>query len=80
MLIDSLNNTLSDTKKLPPALLIYGEEEFLREEAYRRVLHALMPEGQSHHDMEIVDADSVNEAHIVDMADAFPFISEKKSS
>ena len=78
MLIDSLNKTLSDTKKLPPALLIYGEEEFLREEAYHRVLHALMPDGQSHHDMEIVDADSVNESHIVDMADAFPFISEKK--
>ena len=78
MLIDSLKKILSDTKNLPPALMIYGEEEFLREEAYHAVLHALMPDGNAHHDMEIIDAEAVNEAQIIDMADAFPFVSEKK--
>lgn len=78
MLIDSVKKILSDTQKLPPALLIYGEEEFLREEAYHQVLTAIMPGGQDHHDMEIIDGGSVNESQIVDMADSFPFISEKK--
>ncbi|NBO68921.1 MAG: DNA polymerase III subunit delta [Bacteroidetes bacterium] len=78
MIIDSLKKVLSDSTSIPPALMIYGEEEFLREEAYHTVLRTLMPDGNAHHDMEIVDAESSNEAQIVDMADAFPFISEKK--
>jgi DNA polymerase-3 subunit delta len=77
MLIDSLKHIISGKEALPPALLIYGEEEFLREEAYHQVMDAVMPKG-NHHDIEIIDAESANEAQIVDIADAYPFISEKK--
>jgi len=76
MLIDSLKQILSGTT-LPPALLIYGEEEFLREEAYHAIMHKALPDG-AHHDIDIIDAENSSESHIVDIADAYPFISDKK--
>ena len=78
MLIDTLTLILSGTEPLPPALLIYGEEEFLREEAYHAIMHKILPEGM-HHDIEIIDAENSSESQIVDIADAYPFISEKKN-
>jgi DNA polymerase-3 subunit delta len=77
MLIDTLKSILTGTESLPPALLIYGEEEFLREEAYHAIMHKVLPEGM-HHDIEIIDAENSSESQIVDIADAYPFISEKK--
>ncbi|MFM8455308.1 MAG: DNA polymerase III subunit delta [Ignavibacteria bacterium] len=76
MLIDSLKQILLGTT-LPPALLIYGEEEFLREEAYHAIMHKALPDG-AHHDIDIIDAENSSESHIVDIADAYPFISDKK--
>ena len=77
MLIDTLKLILSGTEPLPPALLIYGEEEFLREEAYHAIMHKILPEGM-HNDIEIIDAENLNESQIVDIADAYPFISDRK--
>lgn len=77
MLIDSLHHIFTETKALPAGMVIYGDEEFLREEAYHSVMQHVLPEG-AHHDLEIIDAESTNESHIVDTASAYPFISEKK--
>ncbi len=61
MLIDTLKLILTGTEPLPPALLIYGEEEFLREEAYHAIMHKVLPEG-IHHDIEIIDAENSSES------------------
>ncbi len=61
MLIDSLKLILTGKEPLPPALLIYGEEEFLREEAYHAIMHKVLPEGM-HHDIEIIDAENSSES------------------
>ena len=77
MLLDSLQSIIQ-TKSDIPALMIFGEEEFLRDEAYHAVMEKFVPAGNTHNDIDILDAEQAKESAIVDIACSFPFISEKK--
>jgi len=78
MIIDSLQEIFDNPTELPNTLLLSGEEEFLKEEAYHFVLKHLEDSCNSKPDIDIVDADQVKEHAIIDIACSFPFISEKR--
>jgi DNA polymerase-3 subunit delta len=78
MIIDSLQEFFDNSSELPNSLLLFGEEEFLKEEAYHIVLQHLEDSCNPKPDIDIVDAEQVKEHAIIDIACSFPFISDKR--
>ena len=78
MIIDSLQEFFDNSSELPNSLLLFGEEEFLKEEAYHVVLQSLENSCNPKPDIDIVDAEQVKEHAIIDIACSFPFISDKR--
>jgi DNA polymerase III subunit delta len=64
--------------KLPDILLIYGDEEFLVEEAYRRIYEHIASFGFSDYDIEMLDGSDLTLLRLVDICQSYPFISERK--
>ncbi len=77
MMIESIPTLLKD-KKFPPVLFLFGEEEFLLEEAYDKIFRSIMNIGVSEFDVEIVDGEEVSADNIAAMAAAFPMMSERR--
>ena len=59
MIIDSLQEFFDNSTELPNSLLLFGEEEFLKEEAYHVVVQQLENSCNSKPDIDIVDAEQI---------------------
>ncbi len=75
MMIESLSS-LVKSKELPPVILLFGEEEFLLEEAYASIFQAAMKKGVSDFNVDIVDGEELSADQIVNMAAAFPMMGD----
>jgi DNA polymerase III subunit delta len=76
-MIDSIEKLIHD-KKIPKVLLIFGEEEFLVEEAYSKLIKYLTLNDPSKSDFEILNAEENSPERIVDSCSSFPFLAEKR--
>lgn len=76
-MLESIAHILK-TKKFPPVLLLFGEEEFLVDEAYHALINAAVATEQDRIDFDAVDGESTTAEAIVSMALAFPFMSSKR--
>ena len=75
-----LNNIeiLAESKKLPAILLMFGEEEFLLEHSYDKLIKSLVSNRSSNYDFEVYDAENTDVKTIVDNCSVYPFISERR--
>ncbi|HYF02197.1 MAG TPA: hypothetical protein VEC36_02390, partial [Patescibacteria group bacterium] len=77
-MLESLNTVIS-SKNFPPVLLMFGEEEFLLEESYNKLLKALYESGISDFNMDFLDGESLTPDALVDMAMAYPMMSDRRA-
>ncbi len=75
-----LNNLdqIIEKKSYPPILLLFGEEEFLLESAYEKLISSMFPNRANEFDFEVFDGESANLESVVDSCLSYPFISEKR--
>lgn len=66
------------TKKYPNILLLFGEEDFLLEEAFKAIVKQSSIDISSEYDTEILDAESISYENIIEKCNTFPFIGEKR--
>lgn len=66
------------TKKFPPILLLFGEEEFLVDEAYHALINAAVATEQDRIDFDAIDGETTTAEAVVSMASAFPFMSARR--
>ncbi|MDA3844065.1 MAG: DNA polymerase III subunit delta [Candidatus Kapabacteria bacterium] len=66
------------SEKLPPVLLMYGEEDFLLDQAYDTLISKLCPDEVSRYDADFVDADEKSINEVIIAAESFPFTSSKR--
>ena len=71
-------DTILKTKNFPPVLLMFGEEDFLLEEAYQKLVQAIEEEGVSGFNQDLVDAEETPAEAVVEMARAYPMMSERR--
>jgi len=80
-MLESLDNLLKN-KDYPPILLLFGDEEFLLDEALHKLIKTVVQSGVDDYDFETFDGDESGSAkvleRIVDSCVQFPFISEKR--
>ncbi len=76
-MLDSIAHIIA-SKKFPPILLIFGEEEFLVDEAFHSLIDAAVSTEQDRFDLEIVDGETASVEAVVSMASAFPLIGAKR--
>lgn len=67
---------ITKSKKFPPILLMFGEEDFLLEEAYHELLVAATNGNSNSFNCDIVDASEISAETLVEMASAFPMMSD----
>ncbi|MBX7156044.1 MAG: DNA polymerase III subunit delta [Candidatus Kapaibacterium sp.] len=77
MMLDSVNNVIR-SGKFPPILFLFGEEEFLVEEAYQQVLDAIIKSGISDFNVDITDGEDVTPERLVQLAGSFPMMGDKR--
>lgn len=77
MIYESLH-TLLASKPLPPIILLFGEEDFLLEEAYNKLVQTASKGDENGFDFDTVDADVTSAESVVSMASAFPLMSEHR--
>ena len=69
-------------KSLPPVLLLFGEEDFLIEEALDKIIETVCPDENSRYELVTIDSEEDKPEKIidkfVDAALAFPFLSERR--
>jgi DNA polymerase-3 subunit delta len=68
-----------DIKNLPSILLLFGEEEYLREEALNYLIKNIAPQVSADYDMDILNSDEASLDKIVDIASSYPFLSAKRT-
>ncbi len=73
----SIENIITE-KKYPKILLLFGEEEFLLEEAYEKILRFFISEDKSYSESEIKDAEVHSQSDIINSCNIFPFISKRR--
>ncbi|HPI20751.1 MAG TPA: DNA polymerase III subunit delta [Candidatus Kapabacteria bacterium] len=66
------------SKKYPQILLLFGEEEFLLEEAFKNIVKQSSIDISSEYDTEILDAENISYEQIVEKCNTYPFVSEKR--
>lgn len=66
------------TKKFPPVLLLFGEEEFLVDEAYHALINAAVATEQDRIDFDTLDGETATVDAAVPMVSAFPFMSARR--
>lgn len=76
MQINNIDNYIK-SNKIAPVILIFGEEEFLVEEALDKLTDFLVNDDNSF-DFDSFDADSVTLEKIIDVALSFPFVAENR--
>ncbi|MFN4770132.1 MAG: DNA polymerase III subunit delta [Candidatus Kapaibacterium sp.] len=63
----------------PPGIVfLFGEEDFLLEEAHGTILQALAKKSVSEFDIDMVDGEEISAEQIVGMASAFPMMGDRR--
>ncbi len=74
---------LFEMKELPPILLLFGEEDFLVEESYKKLIGIVCPDEGSKYDLEIFDIDEMKPSTaidtIMDSCNNLPFLSQRRT-
>ena len=78
-MIENYNKFLK-SKEYPPILILFGEEDFLVEEAYTKLINSMNLTKESSYDFETFNAEDkdVTLNRIIDSCSAFPFVSERR--
>lgn len=71
-------DTIIKTRNFPPVLLMFGEEEFLLEEAYNRLVQAAVDEETGSFNFDMLEGSEVTPETVVEMASAFPMMAERR--
>lgn len=77
MMYESVASLLA-TKPLPPIVLLFGEEDFLLEEAYHKLITAALGTTDNSFNFDTVDSDSASAEAVVSMASSFPLMSDRR--
>ncbi len=72
-------NKIIKSGEYPQVLLLFGEEEFLLEESYHKLVNSLLKESGADYDTEILDAGETGQDRIVDSCSAYPFVSPRRN-
>ncbi|MBR2527446.1 MAG: DNA polymerase III subunit delta [Blautia sp.] len=74
-----MKHILEDIKKQAFArtYLLYGEESYLRQEYVKRLVDAMVSEGDTMNYSRLV-GDKVTAAEVIDLSETFPFLAEKR--
>lgn len=70
---------LEKSDKLPPILLLFGEEEFLLDEALSYIQKTIVPKISQDYDIDVVKSDETTLNKVVDICRSYPFMSEKRT-
>ncbi|MGE5479590.1 MAG: DNA polymerase III subunit delta [Chloroflexota bacterium] len=76
-MIGSLDALLA-LPNLPSVILLFGEEDFLIEEAYQKIIKKLNLGEEDMFDFDTLDAESINPSHIADVCASLPMMSERR--
>lgn len=77
MLLESIQAYLVPEPILPPALLLFGEEDFLLQEAYQALLQHVAG-NEAGFDLDITDAEQISQEQLASMASAYPLLSQTR--
>ncbi len=75
-LLNSIETILSGD--FPPVLLIFGEERFMLDEAFDKLISKLIPDEQAKFDYEKLDGNETDYGTVVDACLSYPFVSPKR--
>ena len=76
-MIDNIEQIIN-SKALPPILFMFGEEDFLLEEAYKSLIQAIIALKSSEFDSDIFDAEDITLDRLSDICTSFPLMSDKR--
>ncbi len=76
-MIESIDNLIS-TGAFPPVLLMFGEEEFLLEEAYNRLIDTAVDKETGAFNFDVLEGSDTAPETIVEMASAFPMMADRR--
>src|ERR1700754_3212549 len=76
-MIESIDNIIT-TRSFPPVLLMFGEEEFLLDEAYNRLVEAAVDKETGAFNIDVLEGSDCTPESIVEMASAFPMMAERR--
>ncbi|MFH1051505.1 MAG: DNA polymerase III subunit delta [bacterium] len=76
-MMTSVENIISE-KKYPKIIFLFGEEEFLLEESYEKLLSYLLSKDKSYSEFEIKDGEVDTLNDIISSCNIFPFISKRR--
>jgi DNA polymerase-3 subunit delta len=76
-MIESIDNIIK-TRNFPPVLLMFGEEEFLLDEAYQRLVEAAVDEETGSFNFDLLEGSESTPETVVEMASAFPMMAERR--
>ena len=74
----SINEILKQ-KQFPPVYMMFGEEEFLVEEAYLKLIAGIHERNPVNYDFDVIDGDETTVEKIVDICKSYPFIAEQRT-
>ncbi|MBS1538379.1 MAG: DNA polymerase III subunit delta [Bacteroidetes bacterium] len=77
MIYESLTALLA-SKPLPPIILLFGEEDFMLDEAYSKLIEKALVSDVSGFNFDTVDADNTTADAVITMANAFPLMAERR--
>ncbi|TAL69495.1 MAG: DNA polymerase III subunit delta [Bacteroidetes bacterium] len=73
---------LIESNEFPPIICLFGEEEFLVDDAYTKLLNHLCPDDNSRYDLDILDFDEMKLAlaieNLLKSCNTIPFISARR--
>ncbi len=80
-MIDNIEKLLN-SNELPPIIFLFGEEEFLLEESYNKLINHICPDENSRYDLEILDFEEIKTSiaieNLVKNCNTLPFISPRR--
>lgn len=76
-MIETVDKIIKD-KVYPQILLMFGEEDYIMEQAYEKLVKHLVSEVSSEPDFVLINADDTTSDKIVMTCNAYPFIAEKR--
>jgi DNA polymerase III subunit delta len=76
-MINSIDQII-ENKQYPPILLMFGEEEYLIESDYERLINSIIPDRSKEFDFEVYDGEDAKLMKVVDSCLSFPFMSDKR--
>ncbi|MBI5323996.1 MAG: DNA polymerase III subunit delta [Ignavibacteriae bacterium] len=81
MAADNFEQLLA-SNDFPPIIFLFGEEEFLLEEAYTKLINRLCPDENSRYDLEILDFEESKSSaaveNLIRSCNSLPFISPRR--